>query len=187
MEGYGLDWEPPLSHGFKVGLGTIAVSALFERVLSKDLSSLVDIDGAVAAWPSWQETEAKVRRVVREDLQDRALTQTKAKYVGSAELRVRLERLVENWPRIHRRLREQLLSTAELQAKLDAVGAVSHPSQIMMPMDRLRATYDRARWIRSRYVLSDMLTEANLFDALVDELFAPGGYWAERRPLPPAL
>ena len=67
-----------------------------------------------------------------------------------------------------------------LQEKLDVVGAISHPDQIGMSRESFRDTYHRARWIRARYVLTDLLTEANIIDPLVDELFAPGGYWAER-------
>jgi glycerol-1-phosphate dehydrogenase [NAD(P)+] len=48
-----------------------------------------------------------------------------------------------------------------------------------MPMDRFRDTYHRARWIRTRFVLTDLLTQANLLDGFVDELFEPGGFWAE--------
>lgn len=179
MEHYGLDWEPPLSHGFKVGLGTVAVSALYEVVLAKDLPELIDVDAAVAAWPSWEETEALVRAALSPDLHEAAIAQTKAKYINADELRDRLNLFLERWPSIEQRLRAQLLPASELKQKLDAVGAITHPSQIDMPMDRFRDTYHRARWIRSRYVLTDLLTQAGVLDGLVDELFEPGGFWAE--------
>ncbi len=179
MEHYGLDWDPPLSHGFKVGLGTVAVSALYEVVLSKDIASLIDVDAAVAAWPSWEQTEEMVKAALAPDLHEPALAQTKAKYVSPEELRTRLELTIAKWPTIEKRLRDQVLPAADLKAKLDAVGAVSHPSQIGMPMDRFQDTYYRARWIRTRFVLTDLLTQANLLEGFVDELFAPGGFWAE--------
>src|SRR3954449_13271035 len=56
MEHLGQDDDPPLSHGHKVGLGSISTSALYERVLDRDLGAL-DVDAAVAAWPSWDEVE----------------------------------------------------------------------------------------------------------------------------------
>ncbi|WP_028707911.1 sn-glycerol-1-phosphate dehydrogenase [Propionicicella superfundia] len=180
MEHYGLDWDPPLSHGFKVGLGTVSVAALYEVVLAADLASAIDVDAAVAAWPTWDETEAQLKAALTPDLHEPALAQTRGKYLGSDEVRARLELTIERWPVIEKRLREQLLPAAVLKEKLDTVGAVTHPSQIGMPMDRFRDTYHRARWIRTRFVLTDLLTQANLLDPFVDELFAPGGFWAEQ-------
>ena len=180
MEHYGLDWDPPLSHGFKFGLGTVSLAALFEVVLSKDIVSMIDIDAAVAAHPSWEERAAQVRAALSPDLHDAALAQTRGKYLDADALRARLELIVEKWPAIEARLREQLLPASVLQEKLDVVGAITHPDQIGMSRERFRDTYHRARWIRTRYVLTDLLTEANILDPLVDELFAPGGYWAER-------
>ena len=40
MEGLGHDRQPPLSHGFKVGVGSIAIAALYERLLERDLAAL---------------------------------------------------------------------------------------------------------------------------------------------------
>ena len=38
------------SHGAKVGIGTLAVTALYERLLEQPLDQL-DIDAYCAAWP----------------------------------------------------------------------------------------------------------------------------------------
>lgn len=179
MEQWGLDWEPPLSHGFKVGLGTVSVAALYEVVLSKDIPAMIDVDAAVAAWPTWEEQEAKLRAALAPDVQEPALKQTQGKYITPDQLRERLELTKQKWPAIAERVQAQLLPAAELKQKLDTVGAVTHPSQIKMPMDRFHDTYYRARWIRTRYVLTDLLTEANIIEPLVEELFAPGGFWAE--------
>lgn len=186
MEGYGLDWEPPLSHGFKVGLGTVACAALYDEVLAADLPALIDVEAAVAAWPTWEGIEAKVAATLPENLVEKSLARVKLKYVGPEVIRERLETLVANWPQIRERIAAQHIPAPELQAKLDTIGAVTHPAQIGMDLERMHATYDKARWIRERYVLTDILTEAGVFDELVDKLFAPGGYWAER-PVPPAM
>jgi glycerol-1-phosphate dehydrogenase [NAD(P)+] len=34
--------------------------------------------------------------------------------------------------------------------------------------------------IRRRYTVLDLAAETGTFDELVDELFAPGGFWADR-------
>ena len=35
--------------------------------------------------------------------------------------------------------------------------------------------------IRRRYTVLDLAHEAGILDEIVDELFAPGGYWARER------
>ena len=40
MEGLGKDADPPLSHGFKVGVGSVAIAALYELLLERDLADL---------------------------------------------------------------------------------------------------------------------------------------------------
>ena len=180
MEGLGLDWEPPLSHGMKVGLGTVSLCALYEVALEKDLTTL-DIDAAVAAWPTWEQTEAEIRAAeLPEQVTEAAVGQCREKYVPAEELRTRLERLRELWPELLPRLRDQLLPAADIEHKLQVVGAITHPAQIGIDEARFRATYTRAQMIRSRYTLLDVLLEANLLEDCVAELFAPDGYWGRR-------
>ena len=177
MEGLGQDDDPPLSHGFKVGLGSISSSALYERVLDRDLSSL-DLDAAVAAWPEWDETERRVRAAhTTPGLDEAAVEETRAKYVGHDELRERLGLLRERWPELRERLAEQLLPAAEVRDRLRAAGAPTSPAEIGLDAAALRDTYRRARMIRRRFTVLDLAGQAGILDACVDELFAPDGFW----------
>jgi glycerol-1-phosphate dehydrogenase [NAD(P)+] len=177
MEGLGHDDEPPLSHGFKVGLGSISTSALYERVVARDLSAL-DVDAAVAAWPSWEEVERGVRAAhTTPGLDDAAVEETRAKYVGADELRTRLGLLRERWPSLRERLGEQLLPAARVRDQLHAAGAPTTPGGIGLDAGALRATYRRARMIRRRYTVLDLGDQAGILDDCVAELFAAGGFW----------
>jgi glycerol-1-phosphate dehydrogenase [NAD(P)+] len=83
MEGLGRDEDPPLSHGFKVGVGSIAIAALYERILPRDLSSL-DIDGIRGAWPTEAEVEQAVRAAhTTPGLDEAAVTESLTKYIGA--------------------------------------------------------------------------------------------------------
>lgn len=180
MEGLGAHDDPPLSHGLKVGLGTIMLTALYEEALGLDVAAL-DVDAAVAAFPDWPELERRIRSEgFPPELLAAALAQSEAKHPTPAELRRRLATLRDGWPAIAERLRAQLLPAAEIERILETVGAVTHPSEVGLTPERFRATYTRAMRIRSRYTLLDVLHEAGLLDACVDGLFAPGGYWGER-------
>ncbi len=179
MEGLGAELNPPLSHGFKVGVGTLSVAAFYEIFLSRDFTAL-DIDQVVANHPTWDEMEAKVKAAFSDPaLKEKAVGESKAKYVSGEELRRHLEIVQSNWHTLVPKLRDQLMTAKEIKGLLDAVGAPSTPEQIGLTRKRLKDTYPQARMFRSRFTVFDVALEAGWFDEIVEEIFAPGGFWAE--------
>ncbi|MCA1715629.1 MAG: sn-glycerol-1-phosphate dehydrogenase [Actinobacteria bacterium] len=176
-EGLGRDLDPPLSHGFKVGVGSIAIAALFERVLERDLANL-HIEAIKRDWPGPEEVEQKVRAAHNPPLEDPAVKQSLAKYIDAAALGERLELLGELWPDLSKKLREQLMPADELREKLRAAGCPTSPEEIGLSIEDFKATYRRAQMIRSRYTILDLANEAGILDECVEELFAPDGFWA---------
>jgi len=178
MEGLGHDDDPPLSHGFKVGVGSVAIASLYERVLERDLRDL-DVDELRDAWPSRDEVERRVRDAhTTPGLDEAAVTESLEKYVGPDELAQRLELLRERWPGPRERLREQLLSAAELRAMLRAAGCPTGPEEIHLGPQTFRETFSRAQMIRRRFTVLDLALQTGILDSCVEELFAPGGFWA---------
>jgi glycerol-1-phosphate dehydrogenase [NAD(P)+] len=178
MEGLGYEDDPPLSHGFKVGLGAIAMAGLYERVLARDLCAL-DIDAVCAGWPSWKEVERRVRAThSTPGLDEAAVSETREKYLDAHALSERLQLLVGRWPRMRERLRRQLMPADQLRELLRRAGCPTSPAEIGLDMQRFRHTYSRAQMIRRRYTVLDLTQQTGIFDACVEELFAPGGFWA---------
>jgi glycerol-1-phosphate dehydrogenase [NAD(P)+] len=179
MEGLGYDDDPPLSHGFKVGLGSISIAALYERVLARDLSA-VDIDAVCAAWPSWDEIERRVRATHKTPgLDEAAVAETREKYLDADALRDQLQLLAERWPRMRKRLEQQLMPADQLRDLLLQAGCPTSPAEIDLDMQRFRDTYSRAQMIRRRYTVLDLAHQTGILEECVDELFAPGGFWAQ--------
>jgi glycerol-1-phosphate dehydrogenase [NAD(P)+] len=176
LDHLGANRHPPLSHGHKVAIGTLAMSAFYERFLARDLSSL-DLDAAAAAWPTWDQVEADIRRRFTGALADHAVNETRVKHVGVNGLRTRLRRFVASWPELRPRLAAQLLPARTLQEMLRAAGAPSVPADIGLTPQDVRATFPRAMYYRSRYTVLDLAREAGWLSDLVDEVFAPGGLW----------
>lgn len=176
-EGLGRDRNPPLSHGFKVGVASIAVAALYERVLQCDLGDL-DIENIKRGWPSAEEVEASVRAAHDPPLEDPAVKQSLAKYISPNELGERLELLARIWPELRRKVEGQLMPAAELRDMLRAAGCPTSPGEIGLSREDFKATYRRSQMIRSRYTVLDLANEAGILDECVEELFAPGGFWA---------
>jgi glycerol-1-phosphate dehydrogenase [NAD(P)+] len=184
MEGLGAATagdEPPLSHGFKVGLGTVAIAALYERLLERDLTQL-DTDAVVRSWPSWAEVERRIRGAFPAELAASAVEQSRLKYVDAERLTHRLSLVRERWPQLQERLRAQLLPGERLRAQLQAAGCPTLPQELGLSGDRFRSTYRRAQMIRPRYTVLDLLSETGLLDDSVAALFAPGGFWTKLSP-----
>lgn len=176
LQHLGADWDPPLSHGFKVGIGTLAMCAFYERFLERDLAT-ADLDAAMAAWPTWDAVETDIRNRFTGALADNAVKETRVKYVDADGLRTRLQTFVDQWDTLRPRIVDQLVPARTLQGKLRAAGAPSTPEDIALTPADVRATFPRAMYYRSRYTVLDLARELGWFDELVDEVFAPGGLW----------
>jgi glycerol-1-phosphate dehydrogenase [NAD(P)+] len=178
MEGLGHDRRPPLSHGFKVGVGSVAIAALYERLLARDLGGL-DVEALRRAWPTRSEAQAAVRAAhTTPGLAEAAVAETTAKWVDADALGRRLSLLADGWPALRDRLREQLVPAERLRELLVAAGCPTRPLELGLPAAALRDTYRRARMIRRRYTVLDLAFETGLLGELVDELFRPGGFWS---------
>ena len=178
---HGVDGGAPPEHGLKVGFGSIAVAAFYERFLERDLTG-IDVDARRAAWPGWDEVERAVRAThTTPGLDEAAVEQSRAKYVDADGLAERLTLVRETWPALRERIAQQLLSADQLRAQLRAAGAPTSPAELGLSRDDLRTTYVRAPMIRSRYTALDLANEAGILTEIVEELFAPGGYWAPGR------
>jgi glycerol-1-phosphate dehydrogenase [NAD(P)+] len=165
------------SHGFKVGVATLAVTRLYEGLLARDLTAL-DVDACVARWSDAATVEADLRtRFAGRDFLVTALAETRAKHPEPAALRAQLHRLRTDWPETAARLRTQLLPSAEVKRRLEAVGAPSEPEQIGITRARLRETFVRAYHIRRRFTVLDVAVRAGLLGSLLEGLFGPGGAW----------
>ncbi len=175
----GLEHEGELvSHGKKVGLGTIVSTTIYERLLATPVDRL-DIDRAVAAWPSWPEMEAIIRRTHDHPaLIEKALEECHAKHLTPDALAERLTRLRTEWPALAPKLRAQLLPVDDLRRMLEAAHCPTRPEDIGLTMAQMRESYLAAGQIRRRYTVFDIVLEAGLLGTFVDEIFGPDGYWA---------
>jgi len=169
----------PVSHGFKVGIGTLISTATIEFLLSKDLAAL-DVEAAVAKWPgSFAELAATFPAVFgnRPDHIRRAEGEMAKKYSTPDELRRELSFLKSAWPELSVKLKAQILPFEDVRAKLKAVGAPYEPEMIGVSRARLRDTYRGVQYMRNRYFSIDLVSRLGLMDELLAHLFGTGGIW----------
>ncbi|OUN58203.1 sn-glycerol-1-phosphate dehydrogenase [Alistipes sp. An66] len=170
-----------VSHGFKVGIGTLASTAFFEMLLEAPVETL-DIDRCAGAWKSWAETEADIRTLFGSDaeLVARALKETRDKYVGREGLHEELLRLQKAWPELKERIRRQIIPFGEVQRRLRLVGAPYEPEQIGVSRARFREAFRRIPYMRSRYSVVDVAFRCGWMEQWLDRLFGPGCIWEIR-------
>ena len=169
----------PVSHGFKVGIGTLVSTATLEFLLEQDLTKL-DVEATVAKWPKTFADLAATFLSVYGDRPDhikRAESEMAKKYSTPDELRRELAFVKSAWPELSKTLKAQIMPFGEVQACLKAVGAPYEPEMIGVSRAKFRETYRGVPYLRARYFSLDLVSRLGLTDALLDRLFGPGGIW----------
>ncbi|WP_432799314.1 sn-glycerol-1-phosphate dehydrogenase [Poriferisphaera sp. WC338] len=155
------------SHGFKVGIGTIASTRLYETLLQLDIPSL-NIGHITAHWPSLQTMQQAANQTFTlKPIIDLAHAELAAKYIPTQTLHRKLEHLQSCWPDLRLRLQDQLLPATEIANRLKHVAAPYTPQQIGIDDYRLRQSYHQARLIRRRFTVLDLAYMTGQFDLLV--------------------
>jgi len=166
-------------HGFKVGIGTLAVAALYECLLSLPLAEL-DVERCCALWPDQAAREKQIHELFDgDDARNVALVESRAKAVDRAGLRQQLEKLRTAWPQLNQRLRQQLIPFDDLKAMLRAAGAPVEPEDIGISRQRLRRTCWQARFLRRRFTVLDLAARTASLESALDKLFGPEGRWGK--------
>lgn len=161
-----------VSHGFKVGIGTLVSTACFEFMLKYDMESL-DVERCVAQWPSWEKMEENIRAVFADKPGhlSRALVESKAKYITAERLREQLTHLKQVWPELREKISAQIFSYDHVHDCLKKVGAPYEPEMIGVSRERLRETFRGIPYMRSRYTIIDLIQRCGLMDEVEAAIF----------------
>lgn len=160
-----------VSHGACVAVGCIAVLQLYDWLLAQDLTRL---DGAkiVANAPDASQQAAIIRHAFGiGEIAERAVAETRAKAATPDAHLARLALLAQVWPVLATRLRARLLPAQDMTQRLAAIGAPSHSTDIDVSRAHLRATIAKARYLRDRYTVLDLLDETGLLGIAIDAVF----------------
>lgn len=169
----------PVSHGFKVGIGTLVSTATLEFLLEHDLSK-IDVEEKVAAWwSSFDAVKATFPSVFpgRPAHVMRAELEYAKKFPSKDELRRELTVVHDNWGDLSAKIRAQLMPFAEVKENLRKVGAPAEPEEIGVTRARFRETCVGVPYMRARYFGADLVQRLGLMPELLDRLFGPGGTW----------
>ena len=162
-----------VSHGFKVGIGTLVSTACLEFLLGYDVPS-IDEEACARNWPSLQELEKQIAEIFasKPAHKERALAETRAKYSQPEEVARQVSALKKAWPTLKDAIREQIYPFGELKEKLIAVGAPYEPEQIGISRERLKETFRGIPFMRSRFTSIDVLHRCGLLPEVTEYLFS---------------
>jgi len=136
----------------KVGLATLAITALYEALLRRPLDQ---IDVRAVAPPG--RPSARLRRACgnfsRPRISRRSGGGAKAKARHDRRTPARTRTSARRLAALRARLGAQLIPLAELKRRLKQVGAPTEPEEIGLTRERLRETFHRALHIRRRYTV----------------------------------
>ena len=166
----------PVSHGFKVGIGTLASTATIEFLLEHDLTKL-DVDAAVAKWwPTFDALKATFPQVYgnRPAHIARAESEMSHKYVTPEALRRELSFIRQNWGDLSAKMKAQIMSFDEVRENLRLAGAPYEPEMIGVSRAKFRETFAGVPYMRNRYFSLDLVSRLGLLPQLLDRLFGEG-------------
>jgi glycerol-1-phosphate dehydrogenase [NAD(P)+] len=170
----------PAAHGACVGIGTIAILALYEWFLSQEMNEDV-IAQAKGIASSPEQIEAEITAAFPDrHIADSARTEMRVKLERAMHRTERLDALAANWPTLRPELRQCCVSPDEMEACLRQAGAAAHPNDLGVSLAKLAKDYRRARLIRRRFTILDLLDDLGWLDTGIAALMAEDGFWGRR-------
>ncbi len=159
------------SHGFKVGIGLLTTTALYERVLETSFEQL-DVKKAVALWKPLENQIEEVNKLFEEEGPRKfAAEQITGKYIEKDALEKQLYMLKENWLEIKERLKEQIIPYHKAKEALALAGAPVECEHIGITKSRLKKTFYKAQKIRTRFTVLDVAVRTGYLNQWIDELY----------------
>jgi len=158
-----------VSHGFQVGVGTAAVTNLYEKILQYPIKTL-NIKDICSRWfPSIDAMDkVTIELFGNSGFLERCLSETHEKYITPKQLEEQLRLLVARWDEIRETVNNQLVPLHDLCNSFRLAGAPCESSQIGITAQRLQESFLRAPFIRSRYTILDLVQRIGFLKLMVN-------------------
>ena len=169
----------PVSHGFKVGIGTLAASALLEVLFDNFSNREIAAIAAKGKPPiSIEGRRVEIAAVFGETPYTEAVMEISIqKLADGATLSQRRKSATDVWDDLRRRMKVQVPPFQTLRRVLDAAGCPVDPANIGITKKRVASTFRMAQMIRPRYTALDLAYELDLLDICIDLVLDSGRYF----------
>ena len=161
MEGLTFHGED-VSHGFKVGIGTLTSTLLFEYVVQNDFASLKErMKKPLTA----DERRREINALLVKNCYGPGPAETAMKkYLTPEQTLERRQLIASKWGTLQRRLKEQIIPFESLRDMLKKAGCPVSPLEIGLGREQYFHAVPTAQLIRIRYTVLDLLYECGLLE-----------------------
>ena len=144
-------------HGIQVGVFTLFMCRVYERLLSFDYSAL-DVERCLANWrPLAEQERIGAEMFAGTRFPDIGVKAVRAKFLDREATRARLEDFKARWPLIRTRLEAQLVPASEIERRLRVIGAPTTPEGIGSSVAATLADARKTIYMRDRYMALDFI------------------------------
>ena len=158
-------------HGIQVGVFTLFMSRVYEKILAYDYSKL-DVEACLKNWkPLAEQEQAGAAMFSATRFPDLGVKTVRAKYVDGETVRRRLESFKRRWHEIKARLEAQLVPSSEIERSLRVVGAPVSPEEIGSTVEASLADVHKTVFMRDRYMALDFLLLTGQLDDFAKRSF----------------
>jgi glycerol-1-phosphate dehydrogenase [NAD(P)+] len=160
-----------VSHGACVAVGTMVTLRMYDWLFARDHLPINATPDATL-----HDKEAEILRLFGPgEIAERAMAETRVKHVEGPALTARLTRLRDIWPALSARLRARLWTAEKMATHLSRAGAPVEGKDIGVDNRTLYQSILKARFLRSRYTVLDLLDECGLLEMAALAASPPSG------------
>lgn len=159
--------EPHDLHGCQVGVATVTVAALYERLQALSPAA-IDPDARAAGQPDWDAYSQLVRQRFGV-LTEAVLPTAQRAHATPAQLRERLHYLKRHWEEVMADVGATLRPAASLSAQLRQADCPGTFAQIGMSPERAHRAVVHSKDIRARYTILHLAAELGLLEGWADD------------------
>ena len=161
MEGLTFRGED-VSHGFKVGIGTLTSTKLFEYVIEHDFDALKP---RMKKPLTPEERRREVDALLVKNCYGPGPAETAMKkYLTPEQTMERRQMIASHWDEIRKGLKQQIIPSDELRSMLKKAHCPVTPEEIGLTREQYLHAVPTAQLIRIRYTVLDLLYECGLLD-----------------------
>lgn len=162
----GVEFNLPTEfHGTQCAVGTLIAAKVYEKLMAmtpdreKALAYADSFD-----FTAWSDT---LRAFLGKGAESMIAQEAKEHKYDKEAHKARLERIIENWEQIRTIVREEVPSSAELEALLDRLGAPKTPAELGIDPAILPMTFRATKDIRDKYVLSRLCWDLGVLEEII--------------------
>ena len=158
----------PLSHGFKVALGTVITVSMMEAFYSLPPEN-ISVEACRPFRESWEERQASIgKRFPNPALREMIEKPCREKWIDDDQWAARIKRLAQVLPELRAFAKKRLGSKEKVREDLQKAGCPVSPEAFGITREKILDVVTKAQMIRKRYTILDALYETGQLGNIVE-------------------